>query len=97
MNEFLAAAKGKRERLVAWRRDFHRHPELGYAEERTAGIVAAHLEGVGYRVQTGVGRGGGVGRGARSGVTARRGGRGSSRPTWRGWAIGCRPASAGQG
>jgi len=69
MNEFLAAAKDRREKLVAWRRDFHRHPELGYAEERTAGIVAAHLEGLGYRVQTGVGRTGVVGvlEGARSG------------------------------
>jgi amidohydrolase len=27
-------------RLVAWRRDFHRHPELGFAEHRSAKIIA---------------------------------------------------------
>jgi hippurate hydrolase len=26
--------------MTAWRRDFHRHPELGFEETRTAGIVA---------------------------------------------------------
>lgn len=61
MNEFYAAAVGRREALVAWRRDFHRHPELAYQEERTAGIVAAHLERLGYRVRTGVGKTGVVG------------------------------------
>src|SRR5690606_5057354 len=43
-------------RLVAWRRDFHRHPELGFQEIRTAGIVADHLRGLGLEVTTGVGR-----------------------------------------
>ncbi len=61
MSEFLAAAEALRESLVAWRRDFHRHPELGYQEERTAGIAAAHLERLGYRVRTGVGKTGVVG------------------------------------
>lgn len=61
MNEFYTAAEAQRERLIAWRRDFHRHPELGYQEERTAGIVAAHLEGLGYRVRRGVGKTGVVG------------------------------------
>ena len=27
--------------LTRWRRDFHRHPELGFCEFRTAAIVAA--------------------------------------------------------
>ena len=27
--------------VVDWRRDFHRHPELGFAETRTAAIIAA--------------------------------------------------------
>ncbi len=31
------------------RRDFHRHPELGYQEVRTAGIVARELQGLGWR------------------------------------------------
>ncbi len=43
-------------RLVEWRRDFHRHPELGFQEVRTAGIVAAHLQELGLEVTTGVGR-----------------------------------------
>ena len=31
------------EDIVALRRDFHAHPELGFEETRTAGIVAARL------------------------------------------------------
>src|SRR5215471_7982962 len=48
-------------RLIADRRDFHRHPELLYNEHRTAGIVAERLAQYGYRVQTGIGRTGVVG------------------------------------
>jgi amidohydrolase len=46
---------GLRDEMVALRRDLHRHPELAYAETRTAGRVAAFLEGSGARVRTGVG------------------------------------------
>ncbi len=42
--------------LVAWRRDFHMHPELGYQEVRTAGIVADHLRSLGLEVSTGIGK-----------------------------------------
>lgn len=35
------------EKTIAWRRDFHQHPELGNQEVRTAGIVAAHLREIG--------------------------------------------------
>ncbi|WP_375690031.1 amidohydrolase [Pseudooceanicola sp. LIPI14-2-Ac024] len=43
------------DRMVAWRRDFHAHPELGNQEVRTAGIVAAHLEAIGCdEVRTGL-------------------------------------------
>jgi len=51
-------------RQSAWierRRDFHRHPELGFQEVRTAGIVAAALRDLGLEVQTGVGQTGVVG------------------------------------
>src|SRR5581483_3615927 len=51
-----------RERLVALRRDLHQHPELGFREERTAGLIAARLTELGYAVRTGVGRTGVVGR-----------------------------------
>ncbi len=54
--DFLANATQMAEQLVAWRRDFHRHPELGFAETRTAQIVAQHLTGLGLEVQTAVGR-----------------------------------------
>lgn len=42
--------------LVAWRRDFHMHPELGFQEVRTAGIVAEHLRSLGLEVSTGIGQ-----------------------------------------
>jgi len=42
--------------LVAWRRDFHQHPELGFQEVRTAGLVAEHLRNLGLEVSTGVGK-----------------------------------------
>ncbi len=47
--------------LIAWRRDFHRHPELGFQEHRTAGIIARVLGDLGYEVQTGVANTGVVG------------------------------------
>lgn len=50
-----------KEELVAVRRDLHQHPELAFQEFRTAGIVAARLEGLGYAVRKGVGRTGVVG------------------------------------
>jgi amidohydrolase len=43
-------------RLVAWRRDFHMYPELGFQEVRTAGIVADHLRNLGLEVSTGIGK-----------------------------------------
>jgi len=42
-------------------KDLHRHPELGFAEHRTAGIVAERLRAAGFDVTTGVGRTGVVG------------------------------------
>ncbi|MGD2040787.1 MAG: amidohydrolase [Anaerolineae bacterium] len=52
----LERAQEIAERLVAWRRDFHMHPELGFEETRTAGRVAQTLEDLGYQVRTGVGK-----------------------------------------
>ena len=48
-------------KVIAWRRDFHEHPELGNRETRTAGIVADHLRALGLEVHTGVGKTGVVG------------------------------------
>ncbi|MFN8476065.1 MAG: amidohydrolase [Anaerolineae bacterium] len=47
--------------LTATRRDFHMHPELGFQEFRTSGIVAERLTALGYEVVTGVGGTGVVG------------------------------------
>ena len=40
--------------LIATRRDLHRHPEVGFEEWRTGGIVAERLEKAGYEVRQGV-------------------------------------------
>ena len=58
----LQQARALEQQLTAWRRDFHQHPELGFEEVRTAGIVADELRWLGLRVQTGVGRTGVVAR-----------------------------------
>ncbi|MFD6436427.1 amidohydrolase [Streptomyces venezuelae] len=49
----LDAIKGD---LAALYRDLHAHPELSFAEHRTAAEVARHAESYGYEVTTGVGR-----------------------------------------
>ena len=61
---------------AAWRRDFHRHPELLFDVQRTAGIVAEKLKQFGCdQVETGVGRTGVVavinGRGPGRGIGLR--------------------------
>jgi amidohydrolase len=40
--------------VVAWRRDFHKNPELGNSEVRTAKVIADELRKLGYEVTTGV-------------------------------------------
>ncbi|MBC54587.1 MAG: N-acyl-L-amino acid amidohydrolase [Gammaproteobacteria bacterium] len=57
--------------VVAWRRDFHQHPELGNREFRTSAIIAEHLEALGMEVETGIAHTGVVGilRGGRPGPT----------------------------
>jgi amidohydrolase len=59
--------------LVALRRDFHEHPELGFEEVRTSSIVAQRLRHLGLEVQTGVAKTGVVGllRGETSGENAK--------------------------
>jgi len=42
-------------------RDVHAHPELGFAETRTAGIAGSHLSSMGFEVTAGVGGTGVVG------------------------------------
>ena len=54
--DFLSLAKALEPVMIERRRDFHRHPELGFQEVRTAGIVANELNQLGLEVRTGVGR-----------------------------------------
>jgi amidohydrolase len=47
--------------MAAWRRDIHKHPELGFNEDRTADKVAGLLDEAGIEVHRGVGKTGVVG------------------------------------
>jgi amidohydrolase len=49
-----SAAAALEAKVIAWRRDFHAHPELSNREVRTSGVVADHLRSLGLAVQTGV-------------------------------------------
>lgn len=42
------------QKVIAWRRDLHQHPELSNREFRTAKVIAEHLQSLGLEVQTGV-------------------------------------------
>ena len=55
MTDFLSEAQALFEYTQSMRRDFHSHPELGFHEIRTAGIVANELTSLGLEVHTGVG------------------------------------------
>jgi amidohydrolase len=71
MSDFLEQAKELFPYTQSLRRDFHRHPELGFREIRTGGIVAKELEALGMEVTKGVGKTGVVGllEGAKPGPT----------------------------
>ncbi|ONG50363.1 peptidase M20 [Pseudoroseomonas deserti] len=64
-----APIEALKEEITTWRRDFHAHPEIGFEEVRTSGIVAEKLESWGIEVHRGIGRTGVVGvlRGSRPG------------------------------
>ncbi len=55
------AADKIEQKVIAWRHDFHQHPELGNREFRTAEIIAKHLKSLGIEVQTNVAKTGVVG------------------------------------
>ena len=61
MPDFLQQAKELFPYTQSLRRDFHMHPELGFRELRTGGIVAKELESLGIEVTKGVGKTGVVG------------------------------------
>lgn len=43
-----------KDKLVDWRREFHKYPELGLHCKRTASLVADELDNMGFTVQTGL-------------------------------------------
>ncbi len=49
-------------RIATIRRDLHAHPELAFGEWRTADVVAAHLQGLGFEVHRGLAGTGVIGR-----------------------------------
>ena len=61
MIDFIKEAERLFPYTQAMRRDFHKHPEIGYKENRTAEIVAKELTELGLDVQTGVAKTGVVG------------------------------------
>ena len=69
MIDFKSEAKELFPNTRDLRRDFHRNPELGFQEVRTAGVVARDLTELGLEVSTGVGKTGVVAtlEGSRSG------------------------------
>jgi len=71
MTDFLQEARELFPYTQTLRRDFHMHPELGFNELRTGGIVAKELETLGLEVTKGVGKTGVVGllEGAKPGPT----------------------------
>jgi amidohydrolase len=60
----VLGTRAELDEVVRLRRDFHRHPELGYREVRTSGIVASRLKELGFDVREGL---------AETGVIAQRG------------------------
>lgn len=54
MVDYFLLANELYEYTRSLRRDFHKHPELGFREVRTAGIVAQELRKLGLEVSTGI-------------------------------------------
>lgn len=64
-------AQNVEKKVIEWRRDIHKHPELGNRETRTAAMVAKHLKSLGMQVETDIAHTGVVGflKGAKPGPT----------------------------
>jgi amidohydrolase len=59
--EVAKKAASIEQKVIAWRRDFHEHPELGNEEVRTSEVITKHLQSLGMIVTAGVARTGVVG------------------------------------
>lgn len=60
-SKITAAANAIEQKVIAWRRDIHEHPELSNKEVRTAALVEKELKALNIEVQTGVAKTGVVG------------------------------------
>ncbi|MEO1162656.1 MAG: amidohydrolase [Chloroflexota bacterium] len=60
--DFLEKATSIEDQIIAWRREIHKHPELGFEEVKTAKLVYEALNEMGVEAQSGVGRTGVVAR-----------------------------------
>ncbi|WP_144113845.1 M20 aminoacylase family protein [Paraburkholderia sp. BCC1886] len=69
--QLLADLRESEQQFISVRRDIHAHPELGFAETRTADLVARKLSDWGYEVTVGIGGTGLVGQ-IRRGTSERR-------------------------
>lgn len=54
MSDYLSEAQSLFEYTRSLRRDIHAHPELGFHEVRTAGIIARELSTLGLEISTGI-------------------------------------------
>jgi amidohydrolase len=61
MSYILEQARALQDKMVAWRRDIHMHPETSFTEVRTANLVAEELRRLGMEIEVGVGKTGVVG------------------------------------
>ncbi|MAT40763.1 MAG: peptidase M20 [Anaerolineaceae bacterium] len=52
----LSKARLLQKQMSEWRREIHSHPELSFAEFRTAETITSIMKKMGYRVRTGVGK-----------------------------------------
>jgi amidohydrolase len=59
--DIASSADRLEQKVIAWRRDLHQHPELGNREFRTSRIVADHLKALGIEVKEKVAHTGVVG------------------------------------
>jgi amidohydrolase len=78
MPRVRALVRDRLPELVAIRRDLHAHPELGYAETRTSGVVQRELAAAGVAHRAGLAGGTGVMAHIAGGPAARPGGRRSA-------------------
>lgn len=75
MTNFLEKAQEIEQNIIAWRREIHQNPELGFEELQTANLVAKALNDMGVEAEVGVGRTGvvariGDGKGRKIGIRA---------------------------